>query len=95
MLMAGLDGIQRQLDPGDPLDRNLFALEAQEEAQLRRVPGSLEQALDALEADHEFLLQGDVFTVDVLEHWVGAKREEIAEARTRPTPFEYLQYFDA
>lgn len=95
MLMAGLDGIQRQLDPGDPLDRNLFELDAQESAQLRGVPGSLEEAIDALEADHEFLLQGDVFTLDVLEHWVGAKREEIAEARTRPTPFEYLQYFDA
>ena len=95
MLMAGLDGIQRQLDPGDPLDRDLFELDPQEAAQLRSVPSSLEAALDALEADHEFLLQGDVFTIDVLEHWVAAKREEVAESRTRPTPFEYLQYFDA
>ena len=95
MLMAGLDGIQRQLDPGDPLDRNLFELNPQEAAQLRSVPSSLEEALDALEADHEFLLQGDVFTLDVLEHWVAAKREEVAESRTRPTPFEYIQYFDA
>jgi glutamine synthetase len=95
MLMAGLDGIQRQLDPGDPVDRNLYELDPQEASQLRSVPGSLEEALDALEADHEFLLQGDVFTIDVLEHWVSAKREEIAEARTRPTPFEYIQYFEA
>jgi glutamine synthetase len=95
MLMAGLDGIQNQLDPGDPIDRNLYELDPQEASQLRSVPGSLEEALDALEADHEFLLQGDVFTIDVLEHWVSAKREEIAESRTRPTPFEYIQYFDA
>ena len=95
MLMAGLDGVQRQLDPGDPYDRNLFELDAQESAQLRLVPGSLEEALDALEADHEFLLQGDVFTLDVLEQWVTTKREEVAESRMRPTPFEYIQYFDA
>ena len=95
MLMAGLDGIQRQLDPGDPLDRDLFELDPEEAAQLRSVPSSLEAALDALETDQEFLLQGDVFTIDVLEHWVAAKREEVAESRTRPTPFEYLQYFDA
>jgi glutamine synthetase len=95
MLMAGLDGIQRQLDPGDPLDRNLFELERHEAAQLRTVPHSLAGALEALEADHEFLLQGDVFTVDVLEAWARVKWDEVNEERSRPTPFEYVQYFNA
>lgn len=95
MMMAGLDGIQRQLDPGDPLDRDLSQFDSEEKTQLRSVPTTLESAINALDVDHEFLLQGDVFTVDVLEHWIAAKREEIWESRARPTPFEYLQYFDS
>ena len=71
-----LDGVDRQLDPGDPLDRNLYEL-------------------DALEADHEFLLRGGVFTGDLLEKWVIAKRKEAEEVNACATPYEYVQYFDA
>jgi len=95
MLMAGLDGVERQLDPGDPLDRNLFELSDAEAARMRTVPHSLDEALDALEADHEFLLRGGVFTPDLLEHWVNAKREEAREVNARPTPYEYVRYFDS
>ena len=95
MLMAGLDGIERQLDPGDPLDRNLFELNDTEAVRLHTVPHNLDEALDALEADHEFLLRGDVFTVDLLEQWVITKRKEAAAVNARPTPYEYEQYFDA
>ena len=95
MMMAGLDGIQRQLDPGDPLDRDLSQLGSEETTQHPSVPTTLEAAIKALEADYEFLLQGDVFTVDVLEHWIATKHEEIRESRARPTPFEYLRYFDS
>jgi len=95
MLMAGLDGVERQLDPGDPLDRNLDELDSNEAARLRTLPHSLDEALDALEADHEFLFRGGVFTADLLEKWVTAKRKEAEEVNARPTPYEYVQYFDA
>ncbi|MBM4416358.1 MAG: type I glutamate--ammonia ligase [Chloroflexi bacterium] len=93
MLMAGLDGIQRQIDPGDPLDRNIYDLPAEELSKVPTVPGSLEQALDALERDHQFLLQGGVFTQDVIDKWLEWKRAEAQEVRLRPTPFEYELYF--
>ena len=93
MLMAGLDGVQRQIDPGDPLDRNIYELQPEDLARVPHVPPTLEAALDALEADHAFLLRGDVFTVDVLDRWLAFKREEVRGLQTRPTPYEYELYF--
>jgi glutamine synthetase len=93
MLMAGLDGIQKQIDPGDPLDRNIYDMPADEAAKVPTVPGSLEQALDALESDYDFLLQGGVFTQDVVDTWLDWKRAEAQEVRLRPTPYEYELYF--
>lgn len=95
MLMAGLDGIQNKIDPGQALDKNIYELEAHEKAKIRTVPGSLEEALDALEKDHDFLLKGDVFTKDVIETWLAYKREvEIDAVRLRPHPHEFYLYFD-
>ena len=94
MLMAGLDGVQRQLDPGDPLERNIYELRAEDAARVPRVPATLEAALDALEADRAFLLAGDVFTADLLDRWVELKRDEVSALRQRPTPYEYEQYFN-
>ena len=94
MLMAGLDGIQNQIDPGDPLDRNIYELPPEEAAAVPTVPGSLGEALDALEADHDFLLQGGVFTQDVLDMWLAIKREEVAGYALRPTPYEFELYFN-
>ncbi|RLT34669.1 MAG: type I glutamate--ammonia ligase [Chloroflexi bacterium] len=94
MLMAGLDGIQKQIDPGDPMDRNIYDMPAEEAAKIPTVPGSLDEALDALEKDHSFLLQGGVFTQDVIDTWLEAKRAEAQEVRLRPTPYEYELYFN-
>jgi glutamine synthetase len=95
MLMAGLDGIQNKIDPGPPLDKDIYALSAEELKDVPRMPASLEQSLDALEADHDFLLKGDVFTKDVIEMWLDYKREqEVQASRLRPTPFEYFLYYD-
>ncbi|MEX1254844.1 MAG: type I glutamate--ammonia ligase [Dehalococcoidia bacterium] len=96
MLMAGLDGIEKKMDPGQPLDKNTYDLSPEEEAKLKTVPGSLEEALEALEADHEFLLKGGVFTQDLLDMWLSFKREaEIDPVRLRPHPYEFYLYFDA
>jgi glutamine synthetase len=95
MLMAGLDGIERKLDPGQPLDKDIYALSAAELAEVPHVPGSLEEALEALRADHEFLLKGDVFTPDVIETWIGYKYDrEINAVRLRPHPYEFALYYD-
>jgi glutamine synthetase len=95
MLMAGLDGVENQIDPGPPLDKNTYELTPEEEASIRTVPGSLEESLNALEEDHEFLLRGDVFTRDVLETWREFKRAvEIDPVRLRPHPYEFYLYFD-
>lgn len=94
MLMAGLDGIEKQIEPGDPLDKNSYELSAEERASIRTVPGSLEEALRALEEDHDFLLKGDVFTPDVIETWIEYKREEIPKVALRPHPYEFHLYFD-
>ncbi|HJL04550.1 MAG TPA: type I glutamate--ammonia ligase [Polyangiaceae bacterium LLY-WYZ-15_(1-7)] len=94
MLMAGLDGIQNKIDPGDPFDKDLYSLSPEELAHVPTVPGSLEEALDCLEEDHEFLLKGDVFTKDIIDEWISFKREnEIAPFKLRPTPLEYELYF--
>jgi len=95
MLMAGLDGIQNKLDPGEPLDKDLYDLEPEEHAKVKQVPGSLQEALDALEADHEFLLKGDVFTEDVIKTWLTYKRSrELDPMRLRPHPYEFFLYYD-
>jgi glutamine synthetase len=93
--MAGLDGIQNKIDPGEPIDKDLYDLPAEEAARITNTPGSLDAVLDALEADHEFLLKGDVFTPDLIEAYVKYKRtEEIDPVRLRPHPHEYYLYFD-
>ena len=95
MLMAGLDGVQNKIDPGQAVDKNLYELEPEQLAKIKSVPGSLDRALDALEADHEFLLKGDVFTKDVIETWLAYKREcEFDQVRLRPHPHEFYLYFD-
>ncbi|MGF1467489.1 MAG: type I glutamate--ammonia ligase [Sandaracinaceae bacterium] len=95
MLMAGLDGIRRQIDPGEPLDKDLYSLTPEELKGVPTVPHSLDGALRALEEDHEFLLQGDVFTKDILDEWVAYKRErEVDPMRLRPTPLEFDLYYN-
>jgi glutamine synthetase len=95
MLMAGLDGVQRRINPADPIDKNLYDLPPEELKNVPLAPGSLEEALDALEEDHDFLLAGDVFTKDVVETHLGYKRtREIDEIRLRPHPYEFLLYYD-
>ena len=95
MLMAGLDGIEKKLSPGDPLDANLYELPEDELAKLKQVPGSLADSLDALEADNDFLLKGGVFTPDLIESYISFKRDEVDEIRLRPHPYEFFQSFDA
>ncbi len=94
MLMAGIDGIENEIDPGPPLDKNTYELSPEEEAKIPKVPASLEEALRALEEDHEFLLKGGVFTSDVLEVWVEYKWQEVDQIRLRPHPWEFHLYFD-
>jgi glutamine synthetase len=92
MLMAGLDGVEQGLDPGKPADFDLF----EEEADVPQVPGSLGEALDALETDHEFLTRGGVFSDELIETWIAYKREtEVDAIRLRPHPAEFALYFDA
>jgi glutamine synthetase len=96
LLMAGLDGIQNRIDPGSPVDTDLFELSAAELADIPHVPGSLDEALDALEADHDFLLAGRVFTEDLIETWIRYKRfSEADQVRLRPHPWEFVLYYDA
>jgi len=95
MLMAGLDGIQNKIDPGQPLDKDIYELGPEELKDVPSVPASLEKALDALEADHEFLLKGDVFTPDAIEVWLSYKRKrEVDAVRLRPHPYEFTLYYD-
>ena len=95
MLMAGLDGIQNKIDPGAPLDKDLYDLPPEEKALVPQVPGSLAAALDALEQDHDFLLKGDVFTQDVIDTWISYKREnEVLALDLRPHPYEFFLYYD-
>ena len=95
MLMAGLDGIQNKIDPGAPLDKDIYGLSPEELSKVPSACGSLEEALDALKADHEFLLKGDVFTKDVIETWIEYKKEkELDQVRLRPVPYEFFLYYD-
>lgn len=96
LLMAGLDGIEKKIHPGDPMEKDIYGLSAEELKDIPQLPGSLEEALQCLEADHEFLLRGDVFTKDFLETWIDFKRtKEIKASKNRPTPLEFMLYFDA
>lgn len=95
MLMAGLDGIEKKIEPPPPLDKDLYDLEPEEAAEIKSVAGSLEQVLDALEQDHDFLLKGGVFTKDVVDTWIEFKRKkELDPVRLRPHPYEFVLYFD-
>ncbi len=95
LLLAGLDGVLNKIDPGEPIDKNMYELTARELAKVPQVPGSLAEALDYLEGDHQFLLKGDVFTRDFLEMWVSHKRKEHDALRLRPHPYELFLYYDA
>ena len=94
-LMAGLDGIENRIDPGEPLDKNIYGLSPEEMADIPSAPGSLAEALDNLERDHDFLLKGDVFTPDLIDMWISYKRENEVEAiNMRPHPYEFALYYD-
>jgi glutamine synthetase len=95
MMMAGLDGIENKIDPGQPLDKDIYGLSPEELKDIPNVAGSLEEALKCLAEDHDFLLKGDVFTKDVIDMWISYKTEaEVDKVRMRPTPMEYALYFD-
>jgi glutamine synthetase len=94
MLMAGLDGIERELDPGEPIDQNLYDLPRDQLSDIRTVPTSLDEALDALEADHEFLTEGGVFTDDLIGTYIEFRREQSDRVKIRPHPYEFPLYFD-
>ena len=95
ILMAMLDGIQSRINPGKPLDKDLYDLEPEEQRDVPQTPATLDDALNALETDHEFLLRGDVFTPDVISTWLDNKRtDEVAAIRQRPHPYEFALYYD-
>jgi glutamine synthetase len=95
MLMAGIDGIRNKIDPGKPVDKNIYELSPEEAAGIKTVPRSLDEALNALEKDHDFLLEGGVFTKDVIDTWIEYKRTvEIDGVRLRPHPYEFYLYYD-
>jgi glutamine synthetase len=95
MLMAGLDGIERKLDPGQPLDKDIYSLTRAELAEVPSMPGSLDHALENLQKDHEYLLKGDVFTQSLIDTWIGYKNErEVDQMRLRPHPWEFALYYD-
>jgi glutamine synthetase len=93
--MAVIDGIQNKIDPGDPLDKDIYDLPPEELAKVPHTPGTLRGALEALAADHEFLLRGDVFTPDVIETWIEYKMDhEVKALDLRPHPWEFAMYYD-
>jgi glutamine synthetase len=95
MMMAGLDGVENKIDPGQPLDKDIYDLGAEELAKVPSMPGSLEDALAALERDHQFLLKGDVFTEELLRTYIDYKQEkEVNAIRQRPHPYEFALYYD-
>ncbi len=94
-LMAGLDGIENKIDPGDPLDKDIYGLSPEELKDVPKMPGSLDEALDCLRKDHKFLLKGDVFSEDVIDTWINLKMDkEVNPVRLRPHPLEFALYFD-
>lgn len=95
MLMAGLDGIKNRIDPGEPIDKDIYDLESEEKARIRSTPGSLQESLEALSRDHDFLLEGGVFTHDLIETWIGYKKKNECDAiALRPHPYEFHLYYD-
>jgi glutamine synthetase len=96
MLMAALDGIEKEIDPGKPLDKNIYELSARELKKIPKVPATLEESINALEKDHKFLNEGDVFTEDLINSWITWKREEeLNEMALRPHPHEFAMYYDS
>ena len=87
-------GVLNKIDPGEPMDKNLYELPPEEHAKIPQMPASLDEALNHLERDHEFLLKGDVFTRDFLEMWITHKRKECDAIRLRPHPYEFFLYYD-
>ena len=94
MMLAGLDGIQNRIDPGEPLDKNLYEMSAQELSKVPCAPDSLLGAVEALEADHEFLLKGDVFSKGLIDVLLETRRKDYDTLRLRPHPVEFAMYFD-
>ena len=93
-LPASLGFTDNKIDPGEPMDKNLYELPPEEHAKIPQMPGSLAEALDYFEGDHEFLLKGDVFTSDFIDMWVTHKRKEHDALRLRPHPYEFFLYYD-
>src|SRR5205823_7457764 len=90
LLMAGLDGVQNKIEPPEPVDKDIYELEGEEKARIQSVPGSLDEALRALESDHDYLLKGDVFTSDLIETWLEYKQtREVEQVALRPHPWEF------
>jgi glutamine synthetase len=95
MMMAGLDGIENKIDPGEPLDKDIYDLEPEELKKVPSLPGSLEESLKALERDHDFLLKGDVFSEEIVETWIDYKmKNEVQAVAQRPHPYEFALYYD-
>ena len=95
LLMAGLDGVKNRIEPPAPIDKDLYELEPADRKKVKNTPGSLAEVLDALESDHRFLLEGDVFTPDLIDTWIGYKREkEVKPMALRPHPYEFFLYYD-
>jgi glutamine synthetase len=95
MVMAGLDGVQNRIDPGPPLDKDIYGLGPEELKEVPRLPSSLEESLQALEQDHEFLLKGEVFTEDSIRTWIDYKmNKEVRPLQARPHPYEFALYYD-
>ena len=95
MLMAGLDGIQNRINPGEPLDKDIYDLPPEELAEVASLPGSLDQSLAALEVDHGFMLKGEVFSEELIKLWIDYKRDkEVNPVRMRPHPMEFGLYYD-
>jgi len=95
MLMAGLDGVQNKIDPGEAMDKNLYDLDPEEAGNIPTMPASLEEALSNLENDYQFLLKGGVFSEDLVQAWIGYKRDnEVDQVRIRPHPHEFVMYYD-
>jgi glutamine synthetase len=95
MVMAAVDGIQNRIDPGPATDKDIQSLSEEELSQMGSTPDSLEEALNALESDHDFLLAGNVFAAEVIHYWIKYKREnEVDALRIRPHPYEFCMYFD-
>ena len=93
--MAGLDGIENKINPGQPLDKDIYDLSPEELKDVPSLPGSLEESLKALDTDHKFLLKGDVFSEEFIQLWIEYKRKkEIDPVRMRPHPYEFMLYYD-